>query len=49
MSLLAAAGAAIVERGDLRTLLAKLAAWFFPVTVRQPVPGLRPSPSARPR
>jgi len=49
MSLLAAAGAAIVERGDLRTLLAKLAAWFFPVTGRQPVPGPRPSPSARPR
>jgi hypothetical protein len=49
VSLLAAAGAAIVERGDLRTLLAKLAAWFFPVTARQPVPGLRPSPSARRR
>jgi len=50
VSLLAAAGAAIVERGDLRTILAKLAAWFFPVTARQQVPpGPRPSPSARRR
>lgn len=31
-SVLAPAGAAVVERGDLRTLLAKLAAWFFPVS-----------------
>jgi DNA-binding NarL/FixJ family response regulator len=29
-SMLAVAGAAVIERGDLRTLLAKLAAWFFP-------------------
>ncbi len=47
MSLLAAAGAAIVERGDVRTLLAKLAAWFFPVTARQQsAQAPRPSPSA---
>lgn len=56
MSLWAAAGAAIVERGDLRTLLAKLAAWFFPKPeTRSPkpsaptAPAQRPSPSAPPR
>lgn len=50
VSLLSAAGAAVVERGDLRTLLAKLAAWFFPVTARQQAgQGPRPSPIARRR
>lgn len=48
VSLLAAAGAAIVERGDLRTLLAKLAAWFFPAATarQQTAQAPRPSPSA---
>lgn len=50
VSLLSAAGAAIVERGDLRSLLAKLAAWFFPVTARQQTgPGPRPSPTGHQR
>ena len=50
LSLFSASCVAIVERGDLRTLLAKLAAWFFPVTARQQAGApQRPSPSARQR
>ena len=48
-SAFAAIGAAIVERGDLRTLLAKLAAWFFPATARLVTPATRPSPIAHRR
>lgn len=44
-SMVSAVGAAIVERGDLRSLLAKLAAWFFPSTARQQAAAQAPRPS----